>query len=62
MVLLLSLVQLKEQEKLLYVVCMCVGAGQYKVGGQGMEEQGLDVTLLNMHFLESENDVKVVWI
>lgn len=60
MVLLLALVQLKEQEKILYVVCTCTGAGEYKVDGKGVEEWGTDMTILNLHFFTAENNVKVV--
>lgn len=60
MVLLLALVQLKEQEKILYVLCTCTGAGEYKLDGKGVEEWGIDMTILNLHFFMAENDVKVV--
>lgn len=41
MVLLLALVQLKEQEEILSVG-MCMGAVGCKVNGKGMEEEGTD--------------------
>ena len=43
-------------------MCMCIGAGEYKVDGKGVEEWGIDMILLNLHFLMAENDVNVVWI
>lgn len=54
---------LKTREKILYIVCMCTGAGQCKVGrnGSGRKGDSHDYSkpseLVNLDILMPENDV-----
>lgn len=47
----LGLVRLKEQEKNLCVVCMCIGAGEYRTDEKGVEEWVIDMTLVTLCFI-----------